>query len=157
MGAWEAEWEEGSLKLEEIYIEQEWRDMNPVQRAVFRMRSGAADAANALRRFFQRSDDWDDLSFMHYVDHHVKRWIKIGNKTYDLTLAEMRVWREKIINLELFLWKNKLEGMSIQRGDERQRAECRINCGSDVIIPHVLDFLLPPSQTKIIVRSENLG
>lgn len=119
--------------------------MNPVQRAMFRMRSGAADAANALRRFFQRSDDWSDLSLKRYAEHNVKRWIKIGNKTYHLTRAEIKVWREKIINLELFLWKNKLEGshgISIQRGDERQRAECRINCGSDVIVPHVLDFLL---------------
>eukprot|EP00980_Cylindrotheca_fusiformis_P006869 scaffold1436_cov112-Cylindrotheca_fusiformis.AAC.5 len=51
-------------------------------------------------------------------------------------------WKEIFSNLELFLWKIRIEG---DVGSEEEhivdRESCRINCGAAVVIPHVLSFL----------------
>ena len=47
--------------------------------------------------------------------------------------------------LELDLWSIKLDNERVDEGDVHRRAQCRVNCGSNIIIRNVLDFLkMPP-------------
>ena len=58
--------------------------------------------------------------------------------------------------VELALWKNKINetSMSDQEGGDRKkmkfeeiREQCRVNCGADIVIEHMLPFLLPTQQS----------
>ena len=53
---------------------------------------------------------------------------------------------EAATQIELALWSAKLEE-HVSGVDEEQRAECRVNCGSAIIIPNVLAFLVMPSYS----------
>mmetsp|Transcript_3259 Transcript_3259/g.4709 ORF Transcript_3259/g.4709 Transcript_3259/m.4709 type:complete len:308 (-) Transcript_3259:2976-3899(-) len=48
--------------------------------------------------------------------------------------------------LELALWKSKLKDTCVGERDEQKRLECRVNCGSNIIIPNVLAYLKLPDE-----------
>jgi len=52
---------------------------------------------------------------------------------------------EAATQIELALWSAKLDEEHVSGLDEEQRAECRVNCGSAIIIPNVLAFLVMPT------------
>ena len=62
--------------------------------------------------------------------------------------AEYHKLKEATTILELALWKNKMNVIS--QGDEKSnkiadsdyRKHCRINCGADIVIEHVLSYLV---------------
>ena len=55
--------------------------------------------------------------------------------------------------LELALWKSKLlkkkditHLRDVDKDEQKRRVDCRVNCGSDIIIPNVLAFLKLPDE-----------
>ena len=52
--------------------------------------------------------------------------------------------------LELALWNSKLKNKDarrdVERDEQKRRVDCRVNCGSDIIIPNVLAFLKLPDE-----------
>lgn len=53
--------------------------------------------------------------------------------------------------LELALWNSKLllkkdSRRDVKRNEQKRRVDCRVNCGSDIIIPNVLAFLKLPDE-----------
>ena len=66
---------------------------------------------------------------------------------------EYRKLKEATAILELALWKNKMNDVHIQVGGRRNkkirleqsdfREQCRINCGTEIVIQHVLPYVLP--------------
>ena len=67
--------------------------------------------------------------------------------------------------LELALWKTKLEESTGQnQGETRHskkrkiddldfRKQCRVNCGADIVIEHVLTYLLPSTRRLPISKA----
>jgi len=70
----------------------------------------------------------------------VKRMIK----QYE---TEYQNLKEATSVLELVLWKNRMsdDGRESRKRkfDETDRNQCRISCGADIVIQHVLPYLLP--------------
>ena len=56
--------------------------------------------------------------------------------------------------LELALWNSKLKKdtthhrRDVERDEQKRRVDCRVNCGSDIIIPNVLAFLKLPDENS---------
>jgi len=50
--------------------------------------------------------------------------------------------------LELALWKSKFKDTSETERDEQKRVDCRVSCGSNIIIPNVLAFLKLPDENQ---------
>jgi len=67
----------------------------------------------------------------------------------NLNLQSMRM-TEATTLLELALWKNKLNDHGVEERQNKKmkieesdlRGQCRINCGADIVIQHVLPYLL---------------
>ena len=63
--------------------------------------------------------------------------------------TEYQNLKEATTILELVLWKNKMmdfgnQGAKKRKADESNvREQYRINCGADIVIQHVLPYLLP--------------
>ena len=62
-----------------------------------------------------------------------------------------KVWRDHIIQMIYTLWKNRINEnqhttinrrKKIKTGDASIRWQCRVTCGADVIIGHVLPYLI---------------
>ena len=70
--------------------------------------------------------------------------------------------KESIVLLELALWKKRMREYASEQNDgnilnqsmdrlgldeeETSREKCRISCGSDIVIEHVLPYLVPITQ-----------
>jgi len=54
--------------------------------------------------------------------------------------------KEASTELELALWKTKMEKEGVQSWDKRQREESRFVCKSDIVIPNVMSFLKIPEE-----------
>eukprot|EP00984_Skeletonema_dohrnii_P007465 scaffold2705_cov140-Skeletonema_dohrnii-CCMP3373.AAC.3 len=76
----------------------------------------------------------------------IQRWIESVKGRINHFKAEYRrLLMEATTQIELALWSAELEEENVSGGDEEQRAECRVNCGSAIIIPNLLAFLVMPS------------
>jgi len=72
--------------------------------------------------------------------------------------TEYQSLKEATAVLELALWKNniseakssdewrRLRLRKEEGADEPYRSQCRISCGADIVIQHVLPYLLPSSS-----------
>ncbi len=77
----------------------------------------------------------------------IQQWIR----TVLLRLEQYKTEHVILLNeaatiLELALWKSRLKYTSDTEKDEQKRVECRVNCGSNIIIPNVLSFLKLPAR-----------
>ena len=96
------------------------------------------------------------LSYGNFVEPQAKRafYAMIQSKLAEYE-AEYYKLKEATTILELALWKNNMNNHSdnnqgggrrnkkIRIGQADLRKQCRINCGADVVIQHVLPYLLP--------------
>ena len=64
--------------------------------------------------------------------------------------------KEATSMVELALWKNKINQLStekkrkrVEESDSDLREQCRVGCGADIVIEHMLPYLLP-TQTSIL-------
>ena len=62
------------------------------------------------------------------------------------TILELALWNSKL----LLKKKDTTHRRDVERDEQKKRVDCRVNCGSDIIIPNVLAFLKLPAY-------ENLG
>lgn len=51
------------------------------------------------------------------------------------------IMKQALTSIELGLWKIKLANDHVTSRNKRKRAQCRVNCGVDVVIKNVLPFL----------------
>ena len=76
----------------------------------------------------------------------IQRWIESVLERINHFKAEhRRLLVEAATQIELALWSAKLEEEHVSGTDEEQRAERRVSCGSAIIIPNVLAFLVMPT------------
>jgi hypothetical protein len=75
----------------------------------------------------------------------IQKWIRSVLQRMDRYKTEhCDLLTEATIPIVLALWKIKLKDTTVSEGDEHQRSECRISCGSNIIIHNVLAFLTLP-------------
>eukprot|EP00984_Skeletonema_dohrnii_P007467 scaffold2705_cov140-Skeletonema_dohrnii-CCMP3373.AAC.5 len=76
----------------------------------------------------------------------IQRWIEsVLERISNFKAEHRRLLVEAATQIELALWSAKLEEEHVSGVDEERRAECRVNCGSAIIIPNVMAFLVMPS------------
>ena len=73
--------------------------------------------------------------------------------------------KEATTVIELALWKNKMidqcqgERRCSKRrkvGESNLRKQCRVSCGADIVIQHMLPYLLPPKlETSTAANNES--
>jgi len=72
----------------------------------------------------------------------IRMWISsVLHKMKHYKAEHRTLMKEATTTLELALWKSRLVVTVPVEGDENWRAECRNNCGAQVVIPNVLSFL----------------
>lgn len=77
----------------------------------------------------------------------LQQWIEsILDKLNYYKTEHYKLLKEAATDLELALWKTKLENERVQVWDKRQREECRFVCKSNIVIPSVVSFLLIPEE-----------
>ena len=82
-------------------------------------------------------------SYANEKTREIQQWIRTVIVRLEYYTSEHRnLLTEATIPLELALWKSKLKDARVEKnGDEQKRVYCRVNCGSDIVIPNVLAFL----------------
>ena len=119
------------------------------------------EITDAIGVFHDESNPWHDLSPNSYKRRRlfIQR-IKAKLTKFEIEYAELK---ESILLLELALWKKRLseyaleqqnEGNNLNQSmdrlgldeEETTREKCRISCGSDIVIEHVLPYLVPITQ-----------
>ena len=87
--------------------------------------------------------DWDNT--IGEVNGGVVNWTSICNSIDELnSLITQYELKEAKVLLELALWKHKMRLLEEERAGELDaREHCRISCRSDVVIKHVMPYLLP--------------
>jgi len=98
--------------------------------------------------------DNDDFSFDFYDTRGgtPKGWYDFFTSTLSDHETEYQKLKEATTLIELALWKNKLIDYCQERNEKRRikkmkieeadlRKQCRVNCGANIIIEHVLPFL----------------
>lgn len=96
--------------------------------------------------------DWDDST--DEVTGGVENWTAIWNSINELDdLITHYELKEATILLELALWKHRMNHhqKTMERdnssekgvGESDVREHCRVSCGSNIVIEHVLPYLLP--------------
>ncbi len=77
----------------------------------------------------------------------LQQWMESINKKLECYKTEhFKLLKEASTELELSLWKTKLEEECVQAWDKRQREECRFVCKSGIVIPAVMSFLMIPAE-----------
>ena len=79
----------------------------------------------------------------------IQQWVQ----TMILRLEQYKTEHDDLLTeaatiLELALWNSKLKDTRNTERDEQKRVDCRVNCGSDIIIPNVLAFLKLPDENQ---------
>mmetsp|Transcript_105 Transcript_105/g.155 ORF Transcript_105/g.155 Transcript_105/m.155 type:complete len:310 (+) Transcript_105:101-1030(+) len=75
----------------------------------------------------------------------LQQWIEsIVEKIKFYKIEHYKLLKEASTELELAVWKTKLEKEGVQQWDKRQREDCRFVCKSNIVIPSVLSFLMIP-------------
>lgn len=75
----------------------------------------------------------------------LQQWMgSIHQKLESYKIEHFKLLKEASTELELYLWKTKLEKQCVQSWDKRQREECRFVCKSGVVIPNMISFLIIP-------------
>ena len=75
----------------------------------------------------------------------LQQWIEsIVKKIQFYKKEHSKLLKEASTELELALWKKKLEQEGVQQWEERQREDCRFVCKSNIVIPSVISFLMIP-------------
>ena len=74
--------------------------------------------------------------------------------------AEYQCLKESTTLLELALWKMKIndndnknsygQNKKLKIDESNRRSQCRVGCGADVVIRHVISYLLPVAIESII-------
>mmetsp|Transcript_28419 Transcript_28419/g.46125 ORF Transcript_28419/g.46125 Transcript_28419/m.46125 type:complete len:306 (+) Transcript_28419:130-1047(+) len=77
----------------------------------------------------------------------LQQWIEsILEKLKYYKTEHYKLLKEASTDLELALWKTKLENERVQLWDKRQREDCRFVCKSNIVIPSVISFLMIPEE-----------
>ena len=77
----------------------------------------------------------------------IQQWIR----TVLLRLEQYKIEHVDLLTeaatiLELALWRSRLKHTHGTEMDEEKRVKCRVNCGTNIIIPNVLSFLKLPDE-----------
>mmetsp|Transcript_24254 Transcript_24254/g.34710 ORF Transcript_24254/g.34710 Transcript_24254/m.34710 type:complete len:314 (-) Transcript_24254:59-1000(-) len=76
---------------------------------------------------------------------NIHRWMEsVLEKVTHFKAEHRRLLVEATTQIEFPLWSAKLDDEHVSGVDKAQRAECRVSCGSAIIIPNVLAFLVMP-------------
>ena len=77
---------------------------------------------------------------------NIHRWMEsVLERVNHFKAEHRRLLVEATTQIELALWSAKLDDEHDVLGvDEAQRTQCRVSCGSAIIIPNVLAFLALP-------------
>jgi len=80
-------------------------------------------------------------------------WLNIIRSKLVQYEEEYRTLKEATTLLELLLWKNEMDKSEsskkrkrAEESDSNFREQCRIGCRADIVIEHVLPFLVPPKK-----------
>ena len=77
----------------------------------------------------------------------LQQWMgSIHQKLEFYKTKHFKLLKEASTEIELALWKTRLEKESVQAWNKIQRAECRFVCKSDIVIPNVMKFLIFPAE-----------
>ena len=71
---------------------------------------------------------------------HIIQVIRAKIAHFDVELPKLK---EITVVLELALWKLKMNEYKINTDDSSIQRQCRVLCGADIVIGHVLPFLIP--------------
>ena len=76
----------------------------------------------------------------------IQRWIEsVLEKIYHFKAEYHRLLVEATTQIELALWSASVEEEQFLGVSKEHWAECRVNCGSAIVIPNVLAFLVMPT------------
>jgi len=135
------------------FIERAVTDFFPNDTFIYLVQSSIATRIDAIGLKLWR----DDISHIHcrkqhYYQYHKRReyLVEVETKLVHYE-TEYHKLKEATSILELALWKHKmndLQGKKRKRDEAGVREQSRISCGADIVIEHMLPYLLPATQKK---------
>jgi len=121
------------------------------------LRQWRNEITNAIQVFHDQSDPRSKINLTQSMERsYFVPQIKTKLSQYEIEYAKVK---ESVVLLELALWKKRMseyvleqsEGSNLNQSmgrlgldeEESERQKCRISCGSDIVIEHVLPYLVP--------------
>jgi len=119
----------------------------------FLFRRGFTDRVNAIGLKQLRDDMMEVMKKPESFGGSKVGWLNIVRSKLVKYEEEYNRLKEATATLELALWKNKINEFDTKKrkrteeSDSDFREQCRISCRADIVIEHVLPFLMPDASS----------